>query len=125
MKSQFFELATIESVYAAAPWACEVVPTDGGFHAFESMDDYNRWLANTDFELTDIVLPGGQGIGVLLTEGMSTPSGCIYGVFDNANDAKATNADELAIATVGSAMLSAEQIAIARRNTERLGLLAN
>jgi hypothetical protein len=48
MRNEFLEVATIEEARAAAPWAAEIVQAEGGFHAFESMDDYNNWIKNTD-----------------------------------------------------------------------------
>lgn len=126
MRSQFVEVGTIEAAYIACPWAAEIVPVEGGFHAFESIEDYNRWLVNTDYEFTDIDLPGGQGVGVLLTEGgVVSGAGKIYWVFDNALDANAENADELALATIGNGKLTDAQKAMAARNSERLVLKTN
>lgn len=126
MRQEFVEVSTIEAAYTACPWAAEIVPVEGGFQAFESMDDYNQWLVNTDYELTDIDLPGGQGVGVLLTDGgVVSGAGKIYGVFDNASDANAGNADELALATIGNSTLTDAQKAIASRNSDRLSLKTN
>jgi hypothetical protein len=50
MRNEFLEVATIDEARAAAPWAAEIVQAEGGFHAFESMDDYNNWAKNTDEE---------------------------------------------------------------------------
>lgn len=126
MRSEFIEVDTVEAAQTACPWAAKIVPVDGGFHAFESMDDYNRWLSNTDFELTDIDLPGGQGVNVLLTEGgVVSGAGKIYGVFNNASDANAENADELALSTIGDSKLTDAQKAMAARNSDRLSLKAN
>jgi hypothetical protein len=48
MRQEFVEVSTIEAAYTACPWAAEIVEVEGGFQAFESMDDYNTWIKNTD-----------------------------------------------------------------------------
>ena len=40
----------MEQANKLAPWAAEIVEVEGGFHAFESMTDYNNWIKNTDQE---------------------------------------------------------------------------
>lgn len=60
---------------------------------------------------------------VILTAGMvnATSGERIYGVFLGEGDARSPQADELCIATVGADDLTDEQIAMAERNTDRLG----
>lgn len=50
MRQEFVEVSTIEAAQTACPWAAEIVEVEGGFEAFESMDDYNTWSKNTDQE---------------------------------------------------------------------------
>ena len=40
----FKECPTREDVEKAAPWAAEIVEVDGGWAAFESVDEYNMWM---------------------------------------------------------------------------------
>jgi hypothetical protein len=35
--------ATLEAAKQVAPWAAVIVEVDGGWHAFESHDDYDTW----------------------------------------------------------------------------------
>lgn len=37
------DVQTIEQAYEYAPWAAEIVEDDGGFMAFESVDDFEVW----------------------------------------------------------------------------------
>lgn len=48
MRQEFVEVSTIEAAYTVCPWAAEIVEVEGGFQAFESMDDYNTWIKNSD-----------------------------------------------------------------------------
>ena len=48
MRREFLEVATIEEAQANCPWAAEIVEVDGGFMAFESMDEYNTWANGAD-----------------------------------------------------------------------------
>jgi len=45
MRSQFIAVDTIEEAWAACPWAAKIVEVEGGFHAFESIADYEVWVA--------------------------------------------------------------------------------
>jgi len=45
MRSEFIEVETPEEADEAAPWACVVVPVEGGFRAFESVEDLRTWEA--------------------------------------------------------------------------------
>lgn len=44
MRSEFIEANTLVEAEAAAPWAAEIIKVDGGYHAFESMADYDQWM---------------------------------------------------------------------------------
>lgn len=59
---------------------------------------------------------------VILTEGMiqARTGERIYGVFASEDDARSMDADERALASVAAHRLTAEQIEMARRNSERL-----
>lgn len=50
MRQEFVKVSTIEAAQTACPWAAEIVEVEGGFQAFESMDDYTTWSKNTDQE---------------------------------------------------------------------------
>jgi hypothetical protein len=39
---------SIADMRTVAPWASEIIEVDGGFMAFESMDDYNTWSGQSD-----------------------------------------------------------------------------
>ena len=43
MRKQFLPVATRYQARKAAPWAAIIAKCDGGFHAFESADDYRLW----------------------------------------------------------------------------------
>lgn len=45
MRTLFIECDTREEAERAAPWAAVIVEVDGGFKAFESAADYERWEA--------------------------------------------------------------------------------
>jgi len=45
MRSEFVAADTIEEAEAACPWAAKIVEVEGGFHAFESIADYEVWVA--------------------------------------------------------------------------------
>ena len=57
---------------------------------------------------------------VILTAGMTGSTGRVFGVFLNAADARAENADEMIFASVGADALTADQVAMAERNSARL-----
>lgn len=63
-----------------------------------------------------------MGREVIVTAGMidSSTGRRIYGVFADEADARSIDADSLAIAVVGAADLTAEQIADAEANSEAL-----
>lgn len=43
MRTQFIQCDTIEEAREEAPWAAEIVEVEGGYRAFESVDDYHTW----------------------------------------------------------------------------------
>lgn len=43
MRKAFIEVDTREQAIKLAPWACKVVKADGGYHAFECVNDYRVW----------------------------------------------------------------------------------
>lgn len=43
MRREFCEVVTMSEAQAKCPWAAEIAEVEGGFLAFESMDDYNSW----------------------------------------------------------------------------------
>lgn len=43
METEFIQCETIEEAKELCPWAAEIVEVDGGFMAFESVDDYEAW----------------------------------------------------------------------------------
>ena len=45
MRSEYVQVETIEEAEAACPWAAKIVEVEGGFHAFESIADYETWMA--------------------------------------------------------------------------------
>lgn len=58
---------------------------------------------------------------VIVTEGgIVSGSGRIYGVFADEQDARSSDADRLALGTIGPDSLTAEQREIAAANTEAL-----
>ncbi len=46
MRTEFMQCESLEVGYDAAPWAYLVVEVEGGYRAFESMDDYETWWTN-------------------------------------------------------------------------------
>ena len=56
---------------------------------------------------------------VFLTLGMSTADGIqIVGVFESEDDARSSDADDLAIATLGVDQLTPDQLDVAKANSE-------
>jgi hypothetical protein len=43
MRVEFIELKKRTSVNRIAPWACMIVKVEGGWMAFESIEDYRTW----------------------------------------------------------------------------------
>jgi hypothetical protein len=43
MRSKFVEVETREEAEALCPWAAVIVEVEGGWHAFESVADYETW----------------------------------------------------------------------------------
>jgi hypothetical protein len=43
MKSQFIEAKSKQQAEKLAPWAEIIVKVEGGYHAFESAEDYRIW----------------------------------------------------------------------------------
>jgi hypothetical protein len=44
MKTEFFEVCTETEAQELAPWAAVIVAVEGGYKAFESINDYETWL---------------------------------------------------------------------------------
>jgi hypothetical protein len=44
MRKEFIQCATLKQAKAAAPWAGQIIKVDGGWMAFESVDDGDTWL---------------------------------------------------------------------------------
>lgn len=44
MRKQFIETNDLRSAWDRCPWAAVIVAADGGFWAFESASDYDRWV---------------------------------------------------------------------------------
>jgi hypothetical protein len=44
MRKQFVQVETREEAEAACPWAAEILEVEGGFHCFESVQDYEIWV---------------------------------------------------------------------------------
>ena len=40
---EYGEAPTLEDAEALAPWACEIIETEGGWAAFESSTDAEMW----------------------------------------------------------------------------------
>lgn len=45
MRQEFLAVETIEQAEQLAPWAAKIVECDGGYMAFESITDYETWMA--------------------------------------------------------------------------------
>lgn len=45
MQTQFIVAKTAAEARKLAPWAAKAVKVDGGYMAFESLDDYATWKA--------------------------------------------------------------------------------
>lgn len=45
MRTEFLQVNTAAKARQLAPWAAKIVKVDGGFMAFESVIDYQRWRA--------------------------------------------------------------------------------
>ncbi|WP_157131227.1 hypothetical protein [Burkholderia pseudomallei] len=43
MRTEFIQCETIEQAREAAPWAAEIIEVEGGFRAFESVEDARIW----------------------------------------------------------------------------------
>jgi hypothetical protein len=43
MRSQFVECKSRSTAASRCPWAAKIVKVEGGFHAFESAQDYKTW----------------------------------------------------------------------------------
>lgn len=43
MRQQFVDAKTLQAAKKAAPWAEKIVKVEGGYHAFESIQDYETW----------------------------------------------------------------------------------
>lgn len=43
MRQELIECETLEQAEAAAPWAAEIIKAEGGYMAFESVDDADTW----------------------------------------------------------------------------------
>lgn len=43
MRKEFIECETREQAEQVAPWAAEIVEAEGGYMAFESVDDAAAW----------------------------------------------------------------------------------
>lgn len=43
MRTQFIECITRYAARKTCPWAAVIVQVDGGYMAFESIDDYRTW----------------------------------------------------------------------------------
>ena len=43
MRSQFIECKTRAIAARQCPWAAKIVKVEGGYRAFESIQDYNTW----------------------------------------------------------------------------------
>jgi len=43
MRAEFIQCDTLAEAQDAAPWAAEIIEVEGGFRAFESVDDYHTW----------------------------------------------------------------------------------
>ena len=41
MRSEFVECKDRRSAWRRCPWAAKIVKVEGGYHAYESIDDYN------------------------------------------------------------------------------------
>ena len=50
MRSEFVEAETIEDAEAVCAWAAKVIEVEGGFHAFESIADYEMWRKQSEVE---------------------------------------------------------------------------
>lgn len=46
MRTELIRLKTHAGAKKRAPWAAIIVPTYGGFLAFESIDDFLQWKSN-------------------------------------------------------------------------------
>ena len=44
MRIMSIDVATLEEAENIATWAAEIVEVEGGYLAFESVDDYDTWL---------------------------------------------------------------------------------
>ena len=71
-----------------------------------------KTLETTDF--------GRYGSVILTAGGIVSGCGRIFGVFADEDDARSSDADNLALAIVGREHLTDEQAAIAERNTDSL-----
>jgi hypothetical protein len=45
MRRDFIACSCIATAWRHAPWASTIAPVDGGFIAFESIDDFRVWSA--------------------------------------------------------------------------------
>lgn len=43
MKKEFIECKDRRTAYRRCPWAAKIVKVEGGYMAFESLDDYRIW----------------------------------------------------------------------------------
>ena len=45
MRKEFLRTPTYSAAKKAAPWATVIAKAEGGYHAFESLNDYLTWKA--------------------------------------------------------------------------------
>lgn len=43
MKKEFIECSARATAKRRAPWAAKIAKVEGGFYAFESVNDYKQW----------------------------------------------------------------------------------
>lgn len=43
MRKEFINCACRKTAWRHCPWACKIVKVEGGYAAFESIDDYRVW----------------------------------------------------------------------------------
>lgn len=83
MQREFCEVVTMSEAQAKCPWAAEIAEVEGGFLAFESMDDYSTWAK----ALSDNC--GGDdccGCEVCTPDDANTPSGVVGEHIEWTND---------------------------------------
>lgn len=46
MRTAFIECKSRKTAKRRCPWASKIVKVEGGYHAFESIDDWQTWRAH-------------------------------------------------------------------------------